>query len=34
MISFRKPLHTFRDHAPCLSMIFSENRSALFGIML
>jgi hypothetical protein len=30
---FRKPLHTFRDHA-CLSMIFSENRCTLFGIML
>jgi len=34
-----KPLRTFedhalQDHASCLSMILSENRYALFGIML
>jgi hypothetical protein len=33
---FRKPVPTFRDHALSfyLSMIFSENRFPLFGIML
>jgi hypothetical protein len=31
---FGKPLHTFPDHARCLSMICSENRYTLFRIML
>src|SRR5262245_38111408 len=34
IIFFRKPLHTFRDDASCLSIIFSENRCTLFGMML
>ena len=29
---FRKPVPTFRDHAFCSCVIFSENRYPLFGI--
>ncbi|QAZ42414.1 hypothetical protein C1M53_04945 [Mesorhizobium sp. Pch-S] len=31
---YRKPVPTFRDHADCRSVIFSENRFPLFGITL